>query len=93
MLRNLNMVLVTAVCAAACCQSALAQVLAPTILEIDIENLVEYQNDIADPSRFGTNPNITPSAGLPAFGPLGTSSPSMASLRKAPLSVDRGGFL
>ena len=68
MRRNLKAVVITAVCAAACCHSALAQGLLPTILEVDIENLVEYQNDISDPSRFGTNPNITPSAGIPEFG-------------------------
>src|SRR5690242_17641224 len=35
----------------------------PAILELDIENVVEYQPDISDPSKFGTNPDITPSAG------------------------------
>lgn len=33
---------------------------APTILQIDTENFVEYQDDIADVSKFATNPNITP---------------------------------
>jgi uncharacterized protein (TIGR03437 family) len=61
-------VLVTALCVAACCQSALAQVLAPTVLEIDIENVVEYQVDTLDTSKFGTNPNITPSAGVMRLG-------------------------
>jgi hypothetical protein len=29
--------------------------------------VVEYQGDISDLSKFGTNPNITPSAGVKAF--------------------------
>jgi hypothetical protein len=33
----------------------------PTILVIDVENNVEYQEDISDPSKFATNPNVTPS--------------------------------
>lgn len=33
-----------------------------TILVIDVDNNVEYQEDISDPSKYATNPNITPSA-------------------------------
>ena len=55
---------------AACCSLALGQVLPPTILEIDIENVVEYQNDISDLSKVATNPNITPGRA----GGTGTSS-------------------
>src|SRR5215813_1986159 len=40
----------------------------PTILTIDVANLVEYQADIYDPSKWGSNPNITPSAGAGEFG-------------------------
>jgi len=40
----------------------------PTILTIDVANLVEYQADIYDPSKWGSNPNITPSAGAREFG-------------------------
>ena len=46
---------------------AFAQV--PTVLEIDIENIVEYQTDTMDASRYATNPKITPSAGILRFGP------------------------
>src|ERR1041385_860616 len=31
----------------------------PTILEVELDNVVEYQTDISDLSRFGTNPDIT----------------------------------
>ena len=51
------------------CIRVLGQATTPTILEVDIENLVEYQPDISDPSKFATNPNITPSAGVKIFSP------------------------
>jgi hypothetical protein len=51
----------------ATCRPALAQ--APVVLQIDIENLVEYQTDTMDTSRYGTNPDITPSAGILRFAP------------------------
>jgi len=38
------------------CSLALGQSPVPAILEIDIENVVEYQSDISDPSDFGINP-------------------------------------
>lgn len=37
------------------------------ILTIDVANVVEYQGDISDPSKFATNPKVTPSAGVGAF--------------------------
>jgi hypothetical protein len=49
------------------CTSALGQQAAPAILTIDVENVVEYQGDISDPSKFATKPNVTPSAGVGAF--------------------------
>ena len=39
-----------------------AQTPPPTILVVDVENTVEYQEDISDTSKFATNPNVTPSA-------------------------------
>jgi hypothetical protein len=30
-------------------------------LKVDLENAVEYQGDISDPSQFATKPNVTPS--------------------------------
>src|SRR5215831_5921441 len=38
-----------------------------TILTVDVANLVEYQADIYDPSKWGSNPNVTPWAGARAF--------------------------
>jgi len=46
-----------------CCPPACAQVSVPTVLEIDIENVVEYQTDMPDLSRAATSPGVTPSAG------------------------------
>ena len=60
--------LATALCAVACFPSVLAQGLAPTILQIDIENFVRYVEDTSDPSKFATNPNITPASVPKNFG-------------------------
>jgi hypothetical protein len=40
---------------------ALGQTPPTTTLVISLENAVEYQGDISDPSKFATNPNVTPS--------------------------------
>ena len=40
---------------------------ASATLVIDVENLVNYQGDIGDPSKFARNPGITPSAGFANF--------------------------
>jgi hypothetical protein len=40
--------------------SAFGQASPPSILTIDVENVVEYQRDDTDPSKVATNPNITP---------------------------------
>jgi uncharacterized protein (TIGR03437 family) len=48
----------TALCAAACSQLGLAQVAAPSILQIDIANHVLYLED-SDVSKFGTDPHVT----------------------------------
>ncbi len=52
-------VLATALCAAAFSQPGLAQVAAPSILQIDVANNVLYQEDTSDVSKFATNPNVT----------------------------------
>jgi hypothetical protein len=39
----------------------------PSILTVDVENVVEYQGDISDPTKFATNPSVTPSAGAREF--------------------------
>lgn len=58
-----SIILVTA----ACCSLASAQ--APVILTIDTENVVEYQADTADASKYATNPNIAPAAPVRNFTP------------------------
>jgi uncharacterized protein (TIGR03437 family) len=47
--------------------SVVAQSPPPTTLTIDVENVVEYQGDIFDPTRFGTSPGVTPSGGSYTF--------------------------
>jgi uncharacterized protein (TIGR03437 family) len=37
----------------------MAQVGQPVVLTIDVENYVQYRNDVQDPSKFATNPNPT----------------------------------
>jgi hypothetical protein len=46
---------------------AFGQAPPPTILTIDVENVVEYQGDIYDPTQFGTKPGITPVNGANMF--------------------------
>jgi hypothetical protein len=43
------------------CGLAQGQTPPSTTLIIDLQNVIEYQGDIADPSKFATNPNVTPS--------------------------------
>jgi uncharacterized protein (TIGR03437 family) len=52
--------LATALCAAACRQPGLAQVAAPSILQIDVANNVLYDEDVSDVTKFATDPNVTP---------------------------------
>lgn len=53
--------------AGACCNLAKGQ--APVIITIDTENVVEYRFDTSDPTKYATNPNITPAATLRNFYP------------------------
>ena len=46
---------------AVCVSSSQSQSLSQTTLKVHLQNAVEYQSDIGDPSQFATNPNITPS--------------------------------
>src|SRR5207247_2850101 len=50
--------LTTALCAAAFSQLGLAQVAPTTILQIDVENQVEYDLDVSDLAQWATNPNV-----------------------------------
>jgi uncharacterized protein (TIGR03437 family) len=53
---------------AAYCSLAAGQALPPAILEVDVENVVQYQEDLSDPSKFGTNPEVTPTGQFKKFG-------------------------
>ena len=59
--------LATAFCVAAYSQLGLAQVAPATILEIDLENVVQYYQDISDLSKFATDPNAVPATRLRNF--------------------------
>ena len=49
---------------AVCHSLALGQA-TPSILEIDVANMVEYQQDSSDVSKMATNPNVTPPLARP----------------------------
>jgi hypothetical protein len=53
--------------AGAWCNLARGQ--APVIITIDTENVVEYQADTSDVSKYATNPNATPAAAFRNFTP------------------------
>src|SRR5207245_10181266 len=57
----------TALCATVSCGVRLAQALPATILEIDLENRVNYYMDVFDVSKFATNQNVTPATGARNF--------------------------
>ena len=46
-------------CAAAFSQPGVAQVAAPSILQIDVANNVLYQEDTSDVTKFATDPKVT----------------------------------
>jgi len=53
----------------ALCCPANAQTIQPTILQIDLENKVQYREDSSlDPSKFATNPGIVPATPPKDFG-------------------------
>src|SRR3977135_2372107 len=57
--RHCTTALATILCVATCSQLGLAQQPPPTILNVDVENHVQYFEDISDPSRWATNPSPT----------------------------------
>jgi hypothetical protein len=66
-IRRFQMIAMTVLWACVYCHLAIGQAPPPSILTIDVENVVEYQGDVSDPSKFATNPNVTPSAGAKEF--------------------------
>jgi uncharacterized protein (TIGR03437 family) len=67
MARKAKVIVVTVLLAGLYCTRVLGQSPTWSILEVDIENLVEYQGDIFDSSKFAINPDVTPSAGAKEF--------------------------
>jgi hypothetical protein len=65
---NRNSLLAIVVWATTCSPIASAQDVTPTILQIDVENMVRYVGDTPDPSKFATNPGITPAVVPRNFG-------------------------
>ena len=60
MIRKTEMLAMTILLVAVCCSLALGQAPPPpTILTIDVENVVLYQQDTSDLSKFATDPNLT----------------------------------
>ena len=57
--RNWKTVLAMTLCAAACSRLGLAQVAAPSILQMDLANNVLYDEDTSDVSKFATDPNVS----------------------------------
>jgi hypothetical protein len=53
---------------AATCKFAHGQSPLQTTLVIDLQNVVEYQDDRGDPSRFASNPSLTPASTFRNFG-------------------------
>src|SRR5690242_4065270 len=50
------------------CATSCAQVTAPAILELDVENIVSYSSDIFDASKFATDANLTTAVTARNFG-------------------------
>jgi hypothetical protein len=53
--------MVVVLCAASTPARGFAQTLPPVILEIDLENCVDYFSDVADYSKLATDPSATTS--------------------------------
>ena len=68
LMRHWKTALATALCAAACSHLGLAQVAAPSILQIDIANHVLYFNDNSDVASYGTDPNVASTLHTGSFG-------------------------
>ena len=61
MVRKAHAIGTAVLLAAVSCRLAQGQTNAQTNLVIALQNTVEYQADISDPSKFATNPGVTPS--------------------------------
>ena len=68
MIRKLRTFALIASCLVVYSQAAFTQGVPSTVLQIDVENFVRYVEDISDPSKFATNPNVTPASVPKNFG-------------------------
>ena len=59
MIRKANAIAMAVLLAALCSRSGLGQGVPATILDISIENGVDYRNDVTDYLKLATDPNIT----------------------------------
>src|SRR5262249_39927449 len=59
-----TLLLLVTLCAAGSWKTTLAQGAPASILEIDVENAVQYVKDVSDPLKFGTDSSVT-SANVP----------------------------
>src|SRR5947209_833178 len=60
MIRKAKTVAMTILLVTVCCRHAEGQAVPVSILAVDVENIVQYHEDMSDVSKFATNPNITP---------------------------------
>src|SRR4051812_16352331 len=63
---NSSKMLLAAVCAAVCGPGARAQT-TPVVLQVELANIVGYQEDTSDVSKFASAAGVTPSAAVRNF--------------------------
>jgi hypothetical protein len=68
MIRRANTIGTAVLLAAVSCGLVQSQTPPSTTLVVDLQNVVEYQDDNGDPTKFATNSNITSSATFKNFG-------------------------
>ena len=61
--RRLRLLALAALSATPFTQSGSAQTLPPVVLKVQIENFVNYYNDVSDWTKLAKNPNATPTSG------------------------------
>ena len=59
MIRKTQTLAVTLLLVGLYCRPGWGQATPPAILQIDVEDLVQYFSDTSDPSKFATDPNVT----------------------------------
>jgi uncharacterized protein (TIGR03437 family) len=64
----MKITLIMAIMAVGMCVQASAQASPVTVLEISVENFVQYVSDVSDLAKLATDPNFTTTAGAKTFG-------------------------